>query len=60
MAAPKPEVKLTYEDYAKTLEGERWELIDGELTIAPSPKGASTKSNEIRLLECRSSQRKTI
>ena len=29
--------KLTYEDYAKTPDDERWELIDGELIIAPAP-----------------------
>ena len=29
--------KLTYEDYAKTPEGERWELIDGVLIMAAAP-----------------------
>ena len=33
MATQKP--KLTYEDYAKTPEGELWEFIDGELLNAP-------------------------
>ena len=28
---PDPKTKLTYEDYAKTPDDERWELIDGEL-----------------------------
>ena len=40
MVTQKPKVRLTYEDYAKTPEGERWELIDGELIMAPSPKEA--------------------
>ena len=29
--------KLTYEDYAKTPEGERWELIDGVLIMSAAP-----------------------
>ena len=29
--------KLTYEDYAKTPENERWELIDGVLIMAAAP-----------------------
>lgn len=29
--------KLTYEDYAKTPEGERYELLDGELVMAAAP-----------------------
>ena len=40
MVTQKPKPKLTYEDYAKTPEGERWELIDGELIMPPSPKEA--------------------
>ena len=35
-ASVKP--KLTYEDYAKTPDDERYELIDGELIPMPSPK----------------------
>ena len=30
-------VRLTYEDYAKTPDDERWELIDGELIMSDSP-----------------------
>ena len=30
-------VRLTYEDYAKTPDYERWELIDGELILKTSP-----------------------
>lgn len=32
-----PEIKLTYADYSKTPEDERWELIDGELIMAAAP-----------------------
>lgn len=34
---PDAPAKLTYEDYAKTPEGERWELIDGVLVMAAAP-----------------------
>ena len=40
MVTREPKAKLTYQDYAKTPEGERWELIDGELIVALSPKEA--------------------
>ena len=33
----KPSAKLTYEDYRETPEDERYELIDGELIVAPAP-----------------------
>ena len=36
-AGPEPRTKLTYEDYAKTPDDERWELIDGELIPMASP-----------------------
>ena len=36
-ASVKPKLKLTYEDYAKTPDDERYELIDGELIIMTSP-----------------------
>ena len=29
---------MTYEDYAKMPDDERWELINGELILAPSPR----------------------
>ena len=53
MVTQKPKPKLTYEDYAKTPEGERWELIDGELVskdeiMAPSPKRAHQR-NQMKL-----------
>lgn len=37
MVDAKPATKLTYEDYRKTPDDERWELLDGELVMAPSP-----------------------
>ena len=37
MVTKDPKTKLTYEDYAKTPDDERWELIDGELVMAPAP-----------------------
>ena len=37
MVSPRPKIKLTYEDYAKTPDDERYELIDGELLMVPSP-----------------------
>jgi Uma2 family endonuclease len=40
MVTQRPQLKLTYNDYAKTPEWERWELIDGELIMPPSPKEA--------------------
>ncbi len=32
--------KLTYEDYIKTPDDERWELLDGELLMVPGPNTA--------------------
>ena len=37
MVGQKPKAKLTVEDYLKTSEGERYELIDGELMPVASP-----------------------
>ena len=48
MVTQTPKLKLTYEDYAKTPEGERWELIDGELNMSPSPKRAHQR-NQVKL-----------
>ena len=44
MLTQKPKPKLTCEDYAKTLDDERWELIDGDLFMSPSPKRAHQRS----------------
>ena len=35
-----PKTKLTYDDYAKTPEDERWELINGDLIMAAAPNTA--------------------
>ncbi len=41
-------IRLTYEDYAKTPEDERWELIDGELILTPSQNMAhQTNQSEL-------------
>lgn len=37
MASVIEKKKYTYEDYAKIFDGKRYELIDGELLITPSP-----------------------
>ena len=37
MVSVKPKTGLTYEDYARTPDDERWELLDGELVMVPSP-----------------------
>ena len=37
MVTAEPKIKLTYDDYAKTPEDERWELLDGELIMAAAP-----------------------
>ena len=39
--------KFTYEDYAKTPEGERYELIDGELIMAAAPNMAHQNAQSI-------------
>ncbi len=33
----KPKIKLTYEDYRETSDDERYELLDGELSMVPTP-----------------------
>ena len=40
MAEAKPRTKLTYEDYRNIPDDERWELLDGELVMPPSPSDA--------------------
>ena len=40
MVDTKPATKLTYHDYRNTPDDERWELLDGELVMAPSPTPA--------------------
>lgn len=36
MAEAKPKTQLTYQDYCNTPDDERWELLNGELVMAPS------------------------
>ena len=50
MVSPKPKAKLTYEDYAKTPDDERWELIDGELFRMPSPNVTHQRTSRQLLL----------
>ena len=53
MVDTKPTTKLTYEDYRKTPDDERWELLDGELVMAPSPTTAHQKVSRtlVRIVE---------
>ena len=44
VVSSKPTVKLTYEDYRKTPEDERYELIDGELIMAAAPNMAHQRT----------------
>ncbi|MCY3788493.1 MAG: Uma2 family endonuclease, partial [Gemmatimonadetes bacterium] len=37
VAIPEPTIKFTYEDYLNTPEDKRYELLDGELVMAPAP-----------------------
>ncbi len=37
MAISNPAIKFTYEDYRHTPDDERYELLDGELIMAPAP-----------------------
>ena len=49
MSIPNPAIKkFTYEDYLNTPEDERYELLDGELVMAPAP-GELHQSVSIRL-----------
>jgi len=38
MVTEKPRIKLTYEDYRSTPDDKRYELLDGELVLAPAPR----------------------
>jgi Uma2 family endonuclease len=37
MVIPNPAIKFTYEDYKHTPDDKRYELLDGELIMAPAP-----------------------
>lgn len=41
--------KLTYEDYLKTSDDERWELLDGELLMVIGPNTAHQRTIRILL-----------
>ena len=50
MVAAKSTVKLTYEDYRRMPEDERYELIEGELIMAAAPNRAhQTTQRKARL-----------
>ena len=38
MVSPMPVVRFTYEDYRNTPDERRYELLDGELVMAPAPR----------------------
>ena len=40
MVTAQPAIKLTYADYCLTPDDERYELLDGELIVAPAPNSA--------------------
>ena len=40
MVTAPPALKLTYADYCRTPDDERYELLDGELIVAPAPNSA--------------------
>ncbi|PKB78369.1 MAG: hypothetical protein BZY88_18905 [SAR202 cluster bacterium Io17-Chloro-G9] len=44
MVTPKPWIKFTVKDYMSTPEGKRYQLLDGEMILAPSP---STRHQDI-------------
>ena len=52
MTQPKPKLKFTVNDYMSTPEGTRYQLLDGEMILAPSPtqKHQSLLANLYRLV----------
>ena len=44
MIGEKPRLKLTYTDYLTTPEDKRYELLDGELVMAPAPNEAHQRT----------------
>ena len=43
MVRPNPRVRFTVDDYMSTPEGTRYQLLDGEMILAPSPTGRHQK-----------------
>jgi Uma2 family endonuclease len=37
MTSPRPKIKFTYRDYVNAPEDKRYELLDGDLVVAPAP-----------------------
>ena len=48
MTSPNPAIKFTYQDYINTPDDKRYELIDGELILAPAPR-RDHQTVEVRL-----------
>ena len=48
MTSPNPVKKLTYQDYLRTPDDKRYELIDGELILTPS-EGRAHQGTSVRL-----------
>ena len=38
VVGPRPKIKFTYQDYKNAPEDKRYELLDGDLVVAPSPR----------------------
>ena len=45
MATQRSRIKFTYEDYRHTSEDKRYELLDGELIMAPAPRTAHQRTS---------------
>ena len=45
MVTAKPAIRLTYADYCLTPDDERYELLDGELLMAPAPNSAHQRTD---------------
>ena len=44
MVTKKPRIKFTYIDYKNTPDDKRYELLDGELVVVPSPRTGHQKT----------------
>ena len=45
MATQRSQIKFTYEDYRHTPDDKRYELLDGELIMAPAPRTAHQRTS---------------